>query len=161
MKKVILSTIMAVFAISMSAQINPHAIGLRLGGSNSFGTEISYQHKLSTLNRFEADLGLRSHDHYSAFGLSGVYQWVWAIDGGFSWFAGVGGQIGSWSVDHDYKTGHDDSGMWLSILGQIGVEYQFSEIPIQIGLDLRPGIGLVNADYGQDLDLALSVRYTF
>ncbi|MFT3738569.1 MAG: hypothetical protein QM786_07405 [Breznakibacter sp.] len=158
-------TVLVLFALMLGtvafAQINDHALGLRLGGSNSVSNEISYQHGLSNKNRFEADLGLRNHKYYSAFSLSGVYQWVWGIESGFSWYAGVGGQLGSWSWKDKYS-GDDDSGTWLAVLGQIGIEYQFTEIPIQISIDTRPSIGLVN--YNSELgywDLALGIRYTF
>jgi hypothetical protein len=26
-----------------------------------------------------------------------LYQWVWNIDGGFNWYAGVGGGVGNYS----------------------------------------------------------------
>lgn len=158
-------TVLVLFALMLGTaafgQINKHALGLRLGGGNSVNNEISYQYGLSNKNRLEADLGLRSDRYYNAFSLSGIYQWVWGIESGFSWYAGVGGQLGSWSWKNKYA-GNDDSGTWLSVLGQVGIEYQFSEIPIQIAIDTRPSIGLVN--YNSDLgywDLALSVRYTF
>jgi hypothetical protein len=30
----------------------------------------------------------------NAIKLTGLYQWVWNIDGGFNWYAGVGGGVG-------------------------------------------------------------------
>lgn len=80
MKKVILLCFVAIgFALNASAQdISPNALGLRLGDSDGFGAEISYQRALgSKNNRLELDLGWRSNNNYDAFKLTGLYQWVW------------------------------------------------------------------------------------
>jgi hypothetical protein len=37
----------------------------------------------------------------NAIKLTGLYQWVWNIDGGFNWYAGVGGGVGSYSYDNN------------------------------------------------------------
>jgi hypothetical protein len=49
-------------------------------------------------NRLELDLGWRNRNDYKNNGyddntikLTALYQWVWNIDGGFNWYAGVGG----------------------------------------------------------------------
>jgi hypothetical protein len=161
MKKTIVLSMVLLMGTLVYGQINPHALGLRFGGGNTVNTEFSYQRGLSSTNRLEADLGLRSDRYYSAFSLSGIYQWVWEIESGLSWYAGFGAQLGAWSWNNKY-VGSDDDGTWLSVLGQIGIEYNFTEIPIQLSLDTRPSIGLFN--YNSDLgywDLALGIRYTF
>jgi hypothetical protein len=33
--------------------------------------------------------------------MTALYQWVWNIDGGFNWYAGVGGGVGNYS--HDFN----------------------------------------------------------
>ena len=89
MKKIILTTL-GVFAglVFINAQeIADNAIGLRLGDSDGFGTEISYQRALGGNNRLEVDLGWRSGNDYDGFKLTGVYQWVWELDGDFNWYA--------------------------------------------------------------------------
>jgi hypothetical protein len=62
MKKIILSAVMLLgLAFSAQAQtISKNALGLRLGDSGGFGTEITYQRGLGDNNRLELDLGLRS-----------------------------------------------------------------------------------------------------
>lgn len=161
MRKFILLLAIAAISSATVAQIKSHAIGLRFGGSNSAGAEISYQHGLSKKNRLEADLGIHSSKYHSAFALTGIYQWVWPIQDGFSWYAGFGGQIGSWSYKSEYKDDYDDDGgFWLAAMGQVGIQYQF-DIPLQLSLDIRPGIGLINAYDDLDIDLGLGIRYTF
>ena len=69
MKKLILTTI-AIFTglVFLNAQeIADNAIGLRLGDSDGFGTEVSYQRALGDNNRLEVDLGWRSGKSYDGF----------------------------------------------------------------------------------------------
>ena len=167
MKKVLLSAIM-LFGIAFSSQaqdIAKNALGIRLGDSDGFGGEISYQRGLSDNNRLELDLGFRNNKNYDAFKLTGIYQWVWNIEGGFNWYAGVGGGVGSWSYDR--KIGNDryeDSGTILFVAGDLGIEYNFKEAPIQLSLDIRPELYFNSDDYREDSfgpDIALGIRYRF
>lgn len=159
MKKIILSAIMLTgLAFSAQAQdISKNALGLRLGDNDGFGAEISYQRALSKNNRLELDLGWRNNNDVDAFKITGLYQWVWNIDGGFNWYAGVGGGIGSWN-DQNF----DDNETFVFAAGDIGIEYGFDEVPIQLSLDFRPEIGAVNY-YGNNYssDIALGIRFQF
>lgn len=164
MKKLfIIPIIVALSTFTVTAQdISDNAIGLRFGGGNGLGTEVSYQRALSNSNRLEVDLGLESNNNSSAFKLTGVYQWVWALEGNFNWYAGAGGGIGSISYDNDFpglKDG-DDSETFLYAAGQVGIEYNF-DIPLQLSLDTRPELSF--AQYGDNLRIAiaLGVRYRF
>ena len=148
----------------VSAQSSDNAIGLRFGGGNGFGTEISFQHALTDLNRLELDLGMFSRTNYSAWSLAGIYQWVWKIDDGFDWFAGFGGRIGSYSWSGDYSNqfpnGTGGSGILLAAAGNVGLEYTFP-MRIQLGLDYRPEIKIINHGDAFGNNIALSVRYRF
>jgi len=165
MKKVLLSAAMLIgLAFSGQAQdISKNALGLRLGDNDGFGGEISYQRGLSSDNRLELDLGWRNSNHFDAIKLAALYQWVWNIDGGFNWYAGVGGGLGSWSVEDNYHGYEgDDNGTFLFVAGDLGIEYNF-DIPLQISLDIRPEI-YFNDDYRDDNfgpDIALGLRYKF
>lgn len=144
-------------AFTAQAQdISKNALGLRLGDNDGFGGEISYQRGLSDNNRLELDLGWRNSNDVDAFKLTGIYQWVWNIDGGFNWYAGVGGGIGSWS-NNDLN----NDGTFVFAAGDVGIEYNFSEAPIMLSLDARPEFGF--SDYNDDLgfDIALGIRYKF
>ena len=166
MKKIILSAFMLIgLAFATQAQdISKNALGLRLGDNDGFGGEISYQRGLGSNNRLELDLGWRNSNYYDAFKLTGIYQWVWNIEGGFNWYAGLGGGIGSWSYN---KNGYDNNGTFIFAAGDLGIEYNFREAPIQLSLDIRPEFYLNNNgdnkfredNFGPDV--ALGIRYRF
>lgn len=164
MKKLLLLSVAFLgFALASNAQdIAKNALGLRLGDNNGVGAEISYQHALGSNNRLEVDLGWRDGKNYDGFKLAGLYQWVWNIDAGFNWYAGVGGGLGSFSFDAP-PGGKDVSDTFVFAAGDIGIEYNF-DIPLLISLDFRPEIGFGNSDFDNndlDFDIALSIRYQF
>jgi hypothetical protein len=170
MKKIILALMLIGLGFSAQAQeIRKNALGLRLGDNDGFGGEISYQRGLSGNNRLELDLGWRDSKHYDAMKLTGLYQWVWNIDGGFNWYAGVGGGLGTYDYDDDLGLDDDDdSGTFIFVAGDIGIEYLFEGAPIQLSLDLRPELyfGDDRNDFDDDYnsfgpDIALGIRFTF
>ncbi len=154
----------AMASYSMSAQdISEHALGLRLGDSDGFGAEISYQNALGTNNRLELDLGWRDSRNYDAFKLAAVYQWVRPLDGNFNWYYGVGGGLGSVDFAPNNNNVDPDGGLFIFGAGDIGVEYNF-DIPLLLSLDFRPEIGLAGYDSFSDnfdFDIALGIRYQF
>ncbi|PRP66735.1 hypothetical protein [Nonlabens agnitus] len=162
MKKILFTLALIVgttFAVQAQT-ISDNAIGLRFGDGDGFGAEISYQRALGSNNRLEVDLGIENGNRFDGFKLTGVYQWVWNIDGGFNWYAGVGGGVGSIDFDDDFRPNNDDSETFILAAGQVGIEYNFN-IPLILSLDIRPE--LYFGDFRDDLesDIALGIRYQF
>lgn len=158
MKKVFLSvlTFIGLTAAVNAQDISNNAIGLRLGYNDDYGGELSYQRSLSQNNRLELDLGWRNSKSIHAFKLAGIYQWVWQIEDRLNWYAGVGGGMGSWN------NSLDNSGTFIFVAGDIGIEYNLNEAPIQLSLDVRPelgGNGYFKNNYGSDI--AIGIRYQF
>lgn len=166
--------VMAIFAfgatLATNAQtISENALGLRLGGGNGYGAEVSYQRAIGgDNNRLELDLGWRNdNSRYNSVKLAALYQWVWNIEGGFNWYAGAGGGVGNISAKDDrfynnknYRY-YDETFLFLA--GNIGIEYNF-DFPLLISLDFRPEIGFINDNDDFDNfspDVALGVRYQF
>ena len=142
-----------VVCLALAATLNAQnsAIGLRLGGGTANGGEISFQKDLGTTNRVELDLGVINNPSYTGIALTGIYQWTWDLSqlaDGFRWYAGPGVGLRLFN------------GLGLGLHGQIGIEYSFEEIPIQLSLDSRPGWYFGGAN-GFDGGAALSVRYKF
>jgi hypothetical protein len=154
MKKAIISIITVVLlSFTGTAQVEPHAIGLRFGGGNfGGGAELNYLHGFGDANRLELGLGLNSMEGGSYLNIAGIYQWVWELEQGFSWYAGPGAQLLMVKNASAILVG-----------GEIGVEYNFNtemDVPLQIGLDTRPMFNLGDGE-GFGWGVALSVRYTF
>lgn len=150
MKKSILviALIAAGFLSAANAQVDTRNIGLRFG----WGAELSYQHPMSSSNRLELDLGLGGY----GFGLDGIYQWVFDLSelaSGFNWYVGVGAGLGSYT----YK---NNTAFNLSGNLQAGIEYNF-DIPLQISLDFRPKIYILNGAWFDYTGICLGVRYKF
>ena len=138
------------FGFASNAQ---NAIGIRFGGGNGYGAELSYQKDLSA-NRLELDLGIsKNADNY--FHLAAVYQWKGILTGNLGWFLGVGANVG-------YCKNH---GLGLAAVGQLGLEYNFPDIPLQVSLDARPSYEFLLPDnrgyHGFGWGACLGVRYRF
>ena len=161
MKKILLSVVAcAGIAFSGLAQegISQNAIGLRFSHNDGFGPEITYQRLLNSGNRLELDLGWRQNNPLDVFRLTGLFQWVWILEGGFHGYAGGGASVGSWKCAHGP---HSDSGAIVSVNGNIGVEYNF-DFPLQVFVDFRPEIYLTDYhDNNFGPDFGLGARFKF
>lgn len=133
-------------ATANAQEISDNAIGLRFGGGNGLGGEISYQKSLGSNNRLEIDLGLANG--LTDFKATGLYEWIWTLEDKFNWYAGAGGGIVS------------AGGTGLYAAGVVGIEYNFNS-PVLLSLDYRPEIGVSGGLSGLSSDVALSVRYQF
>ncbi len=160
MKKLFLLSIAILgFTFTSNAQsIADNALGLRLGDSDGFGAEISYQRALGDNNRLEVDLGWRNGNNYDGFKIAGLHQWVFALDDAFNWYVGAGGGLGSFDVN--IPNGNNISETFFFAAGDIGIEYAF-DIPLLLSLDFRPEIGFGDFNDDLDFDIALGIRYQF
>ncbi|WP_430908008.1 hypothetical protein [Maribacter sp. 2-571] len=147
-------------------EISNHAIGLRLGESDGYGAEISYQKSIGRYNRLEIDLGWRDSREYDAFKVAVLYHWVRPIDGGLQWYYGFGGGLGDANFEltlRDNEAFQPDGGFFVFAAGTVGIEYSF-DFPLLLSLDLRPELGLIgygDFDNNLDFDIGLGVRYQF
>lgn len=148
------------FAITAQAQgISENALGIRIGDNDGIGTEINYQRALNESNRLEFGLGWNGGDKVNIFKLTGLYQWVFVLDGNFNWYVGAGGGVGQVNFDADFVGNNDDETFFFAA-GDIGIEYDF-DIPLLISLDFRPEIGFGDFRSDVDFDIALGLRYQF
>lgn len=158
MKKIVLA-IVALFAMGTMATAQIQDLGVRIGGGQGFGAELSAMWGMGG-NRIETDLGWKSDDGYNLISLTGIYQLKGDLGSGFGWFAGVGARLALWTWDTPVKDGADFA---LAVAGQAGLEYNFSAIPIQLTLDIRPQFWILPDmdDRFQWGDIALGIRYRF
>ena len=140
--------------LSTAQQFTKNTIGLRLGASEGFGTEISYQRALTDKNRMEFNIGWRSADSYDGLRINALYQWVWSLQNNINWY--YGGGVGF--SNFNFEEGGNEFAP--GILGSIGVEYNF-DFPVLISLDLRPSLNISDNIDALNLDIGFGVRYQF
>ncbi|TAL69619.1 MAG: hypothetical protein EPN88_06535 [Bacteroidetes bacterium] len=153
MRKSILALILAVSIVTLaSAQEYKTGVGLRGGLSQG----LTIKHFVGEKAAFEGLLSTR----WSGFDITGLYEIhnrAFEVEH-LNWYYGFGAHIGSYSGS---KVPWGTSGAVLGIDGILGIEYSFSEAPINIGLDWKPSLNLVgNSDFWGDGG-ALSIRYIF
>jgi hypothetical protein len=132
------------------------AIGIRTGGGYGYGGELSLQLPLKS-NRFELGLGWVAASRFNGVAVNGVYQFIVPLNQGFRWYYGLGGHVSSFDSRRNWGTTNEGR---LGILGQVGVEYFFSELPLQLSLDARPGL-FVGHRAGLGIDVGLGARIYF
>ena len=143
-KTLILLAAILGFAVVASAQ--PRAIGIRAG----YGGELSYQHSLGN-NFAEFDLGWFSR----GFDVVGIYDFIIAGTGEVNLYAGPGAQLGF------YNLPEGGTGLNVGVAGQLGVEWNFPVVPLQLSLDWRPVFFFLNnGGFGYD-SVGLGLRYRF
>jgi hypothetical protein len=161
MKKitVLIIALLGFVATAEAQSISGNAIGVRVGDSDGLGTEVNYQRALGERNRLEFGLGWRNGNDITAIKVTGLYQWVFNLDGNFNWYTGAGAGIGRVSFDADVFEGLDNETFILAA-GDIGIEYDF-DIPLLISIDFRPELGFGKYQDDIDFDIALGIRYQF
>ena len=133
-----------------------NAIGLRGGSSNG----ITFKHFVSEKAAIEAILTTR----FGGYGLFGLYELhvpIKSVDR-LNFYYGAGGHIGSYNgaKDNRWFKGTENHTV-LGVDGILGIEYNFTEIPINLSIDYKPAFNLIGhtglwADEG-----ALSLRFIF
>lgn len=145
MKK-ILASLFFCFVLASAMDAQDKALGLKLGN----GAQISGQLELGDANRFEANLGLGNRFNY--LGVNGYYQWLKdlpQLGSDFKWYYGLGADLG---IGNGY--------FGLGVGGQIGIEYKFPDIPLQLSLDATPTLNLTGRMFLWSGG-GVGVRYTF
>lgn len=144
MKKAIL-IVAAILSFAVVASAQPRAIGVRAG----YGAELSYQHSLGN-NFAEIDLGW----YTGGLSLTGIYDFVFASAGDLNFYGGPGVQAYLYSSQgYSYFN--------AAIAGQIGMEYNFASIPLQLSLDWRPAFYFLHGTAFGWQGFGLGIRYRF
>ncbi len=159
MKKSVWIVLAALLLTPLTSIAQDNGIGLRFGGGTISGAEVTFQTPLWG-QRLEADLGWGGNSKWSYVNVTGLYQWVFPIEHGFKWYIGLGPTVGNWvyRVDDDDKP---NAGFGIGLALNGGAEYNFPEIPLQVSLDTRPTLNMIDVGDNGWFGLAASVRYKF
>lgn len=146
MKKALFMILAVLFALgsTVKAQKTGYELGIRLG--DTYGSSIAFDGMIPIESgRIHANLGLWD----DGLTLAGLYNWQFPIVKSLYFYPGVGGTL---------STAGNEVG--IGAVGEVGLEYKF-DIPISIGLDWRPVLGIINYSGFHADGLGLNVRYRF
>jgi hypothetical protein len=156
MKKIILTLALVIFISAFaSAQDYNTGVGLRLGFSNG----LTVKHFLSQRSAVEGLLATRWRG-FEITGLFEVHNQAFDVER-LNWYYGFGGHIGFWNGDNTTWGDVGTNYTLIGIDGILGIEYNFSEVPINIGLDWKPAFNLTGYTGFWGDGGALSIRYIF
>jgi hypothetical protein len=142
-------------AMAMASNAQTYKTGLGLRGSPTAG--ITVKHFISGQSAIEGLLSTR-HNGFLVTGLYELHAQAFSITGLY-WYYGAGAHIGAWNKY--YKTDREDNYSVIGIDGIVGMEYNITEIPINISIDYKPALNILGKPAGLFDEVALSVRYVF
>ncbi|MBK8403425.1 MAG: hypothetical protein KA251_06240 [Saprospiraceae bacterium] len=124
---------------TLKAQDYKSAIGARLG----YPLSLSYKTFISEKGAIEGILGFRGYSYYSWITVSALYQHHMPIKSveGLNWYVGGGASVFFWNYDNDFYPNNDYAKLSFGILGNIGLDYKFKDIPLNISADWIPSVG--------------------
>jgi len=139
----------------LTAQNYDSAAGLRLGVPLS----ISYKKIINENKALEGYIGTRGKGGYRYINITGTYNIIQPIDIAsieeLYYYYGVGVSIYSWS----YKEDGPNQSVTPGFQGQLGLEYTFTDRPINLTLEWTPTIFLSNEFNTFKPYLSIGVRY--
>lgn len=152
MKK-IFTLVTAALLLAVAASAQPRAVGLRFGGSAyslALGGEFSYQHDLGANSFIDATLG---GYRYGA-NIAATWNYIFANVDNFNIYAGPGA---------NFNTYNNGNGVLLDfgLLAQVGTEYRFGNVPLNIALEWRPGVYFFHRINFSPYGVSFAVRYRF
>jgi hypothetical protein len=176
MRKIKFTLLLIILSIYTSAQ-SLESIGFRFGGGlygsaaeinarfNNDGIFEKINDKFYNFNRVESSLAWSANQFRSNFFASSVFQIVKPLENNFSYYYGVGISLGvqSWNGNQSIN-GKKSNGFSFGVPVQLGIEYGFDELPLNISLDIRPMPTVsTNSILGLPsipVSLGLGLRYT-
>lgn len=157
MKKLILPLFLGLFFFSQNAfsQNYGTAAGIRLGWG--FGGTIKHFFDDSKAVEGILQLGGIYSRYAQITGLFQVHRPLDEVAPGLQWYFGGGGFAGFFSGIYSTRSTR------IGIAGNIGLDYAFDDIPLNLSVDWIPGIAIVGfgTGFGAGTAGGLAVRYTF
>ncbi len=156
MKKIILIVFASFIFISTHAQDYATGIGIRGG----FSQGLTIKHFLTSHAAVEGIVATR----WQGFIITGLYELhnynTFDVNR-LNWYYGIGGHIGTWNGSRARWAHENRYYTLVGIDAIIGIEYNFTEAPINISLDWKPLLNIGNyTGFWGDAG-GLSIRYIF
>lgn len=138
MKKLFVLCLLAFLGTNIvNAQAYSTAVGVK-GGYPGYGG-INLKHDFGG---FFGDFTVGGAGRYLSF--SALLEKQQTLEGNFDWYLGAGVYGNSWrnGYGYYYKDKYYNGGFAFGIIGVIGIEYTFEEIPLNLTFDLGPQFNL-------------------
>ena len=155
MRRSLISFMIAVAMLSLAnAQDYKTGIGIRAG----FSSGLTIKHFTSQSIALEGLLTTR----WQGFDITGLYEvHNQAFDvKRLKWYYGGGAHLGFYNGSYAYWGDNGRAYTVIGIDGIIGLEYNFDEVPVNIGIDWKPALNLIGYT-GFWSEGAISIRYIF
>jgi hypothetical protein len=159
MKKILVALLVSsvVFMNNADAQGYKTALGVRLSSSNAMqNNSVSFKQFISEKAAIEA---LFTFGDPLALGAMLELHKPLAADG-LSWYYGGGGYIG-FVKKLNTTTNKETTDPNFGAQGVIGLDYKFNNIPLNISLDWKPELNLVNDINFEPAAIGFTARFTF
>jgi hypothetical protein len=157
MRRLLITLVFAAgFFATALAQDYRTAIGVRAG----YPAGITLKHFMSSRTAFEGLFTTR-YGGLAITGLLEAHQQAFDVEN-LNWYYGFGAHVGFYDDNRNRSWG--DSGVDYTVFGIdgiLGIEYRFTEIPFNIGIDWKPAFNIIGyTDFYGDA-FALSLRFIF
>lgn len=125
-----------------------NSLGVRLGSSvPTVKSGITYKHFLSNNNALEGILSFG--DGTAICALYEIHKPIYAVEN-LQWFIGAGGYVG-----------FNNSSSNLGAAGIVGLDYKFTNVPLNISLDWKPELNIISKVGFEASGVGFSARFTF
>lgn len=139
-----------------------HDYNTGIGVRGGFFNGLTIKHFISDRAALEGLFTTR----WSGFGITGLYE---IHNNAFDiprlhWYYGVGGHIGFFDGRHTHRYWGERDQRSYTVIGVdfiLGLEYNFTELPINLSVDWKPAFNITGHNGFWYDDGALSLRYIF
>jgi hypothetical protein len=133
------------------------AIGIRLSSSPAIqSNSISLRHFLNESTAIE---GLFSFGDPLTIGALLEFHRPFSTPG-LQWMYGAGGYIGT-GKEYDAEKARDVSKTYFGAQGIVGIDYKFANIPLNLSLDWKPELNIIQDINFEPAAVGFTARFTF
>lgn len=139
-----------VLLVSVSHAQYRQQVGIRLGSSEQIvSTGFTYRYFLKENKAIEAIFNLRNPEQQIALGgLYEIFNPVGSVEN-LRWYYGAGAYVGFRGFDN------------FGVMGIAGMDYQFAEVPVNLSIDWKPELNIIEGVSFRAATVGASVRFSF
>lgn len=143
----ILCLLFTILICSTATAQYSHQAGVRLGSTDQIvSTGFTYRYHFNNNTAIEGILNTK--DIISIAALYEMFKPIKAVEN-LNWYYGAGAFVGLKGIEV------------LGITGIAGLDYQFKEVPINLSIDWKPELTLIESVRFRASTVAVSVRFSF